>query len=132
MIREMLWTLYHIMLQSSQRDLKNPAALDKIFKEFPTINGKLCDKEFRDAIVRYRIKFLNIASYIFYLNQMVFKFSFKNWGLSYCFCIFIYKAIPEACSTWRCCKLGNVKIYLRFNEVVFAMFSSASGVVLLF
>ena len=40
----------------------------------------LCDKEFRDVIVRIRKKFLKIVCYIFDFNQMVFKFSFKKWG----------------------------------------------------
>ena len=68
------------MLQNSETHLKNHAVLYKIFKECPTTTGKLCNKEFRDVTVRYRKKFLNIVCYIFDFNQMVFKFSFKNWG----------------------------------------------------
>ena len=55
------------MHQNSETHLKNPAALYKIFKECPTIHRKLCD-----------VKFLKIVCYIFYFNQMTFKFSFKN------------------------------------------------------
>ena len=75
----MLLILYHIMLQNSETHLKNPGALYKIFKECPTILRKLCDKEFRDVIVRYQIKFLKIACYIYYFNQMVFKIFLKKW-----------------------------------------------------
>ena len=66
------------MLQNRQAHLKNPAALYKMFRvsDHP---GKLYDKEFRDVIVRYQIKFLKIVCYIFYFNQMVFKSSFKKW-----------------------------------------------------
>ena len=66
------------MLQNSETHLKNDAALYKIFKECPTIIGKLCDKEFRDVILRYRKKFLKIVCYIFDFNQMVLEFSFKK------------------------------------------------------
>ena len=61
----MLRTLYHKMLQNNETHLRISAALNKIAKECPTILGKLCDKQFRDVLVRYRTKFLNIACYIF-------------------------------------------------------------------
>ena len=121
MICRMLWTLHHIILQNSKTHLRNSAAFYKTFKECPTTLGKLYDKEFKDVVVQYRIKFLKIVRYIFYFNQMVFKFSFKKWIWSYCFCIFICRAILETCSTWRYRKLGRLKIYFRFIVVVFAM-----------
>ena len=68
------------MLQNRELYLKKDAALYKIFKECPTTIEELCDKEFRDVIVRYRKKFRKIVFYIFDFNQMAFKFSFKKWG----------------------------------------------------
>ena len=41
---------------------------------------KLYDKEFKDIIVRYQIKFLKIVCYVFYFNQIIFKSPFKKWG----------------------------------------------------
>ena len=54
--------------------------LDTLQKSYMSDHsGKLYNKEFRDVIVRYQMKFLKIVCYI-YFNQMVFKSSFKKWG----------------------------------------------------
>ena len=67
----MLQTLYRIMLQTSETHLKILAGLYKIFRVSDN-PGILCEKTFRDVLVRNQIK-IKIVCYFSDFNRMVFK-----------------------------------------------------------
>ena len=108
------------MLQNSETEFKNPAALYKILKECPNTSENYAIKSLE--MLWYQIKFLKIACYIFDFNQILFKSSFKKRCWSYYLCIFVSKFIPETCQlslSWILWKSVNV-VLSSFKESLLA------------